>query len=79
MEQKVSRGLRSNIMIIEDEIWVIPTDIVDNFGDKTLSCPNCKEPVYFKYGRGNSKSNIPDKCQCGAMFNWWAFANNICE
>lgn len=26
---------------------VKPTDIVDNFGDSYLGCPNCKEPVHF--------------------------------
>lgn len=74
MEIRTSRGLRSKIIITEDGMYVTPTELTNNLGNKYLGCPNCKEEVAFIYGgRGYAKSKIPKFCKCGAIYNWVRF------
>ena len=50
-----------------------PTDIVDDFGDSYLGCPNCKEPVYFPLIRNPQHiyDKRPKQCsKCGEEFDW---------
>ena len=52
---------------------VKPTDIVDNFGDSYLGCPNCKEPVHFPLIRNPQHiyDKRPKRCsKCGEEFDW---------
>lgn len=51
-----------------------PVDIVDNFGDRTMSCGNCKQPIYFPLVRNHKK---PTHCKmCGAKIDWSADKKN---
>lgn len=74
MKIKTSRGLRSNIIIADGRMYVKPVELTNEFGNKYLGCPNCKQEVTFIYnGRGCAKSRIPQFCKCGAIYNWISF------
>ena len=50
-----------------------PTDIVDEWGDTYLGCPNCKEAIYFPLVRNpfHIYDKRPNKCvKCGDTFDW---------
>ena len=62
-----------------DEIPMIPksfkpVDIVDNFGDATICCGNCKQPIYFplvRYSNNFWGYPKPTHCKmCGAEIDW---------
>lgn len=52
------------------------TLIEDNFGDKYLGCPNCKEHLYIPLTCKSNYifDNVPKQCTgCGEEFDWSAF------
>lgn len=56
-----------------NDICMKPINVVDEFGDSTLSCPQCKEPIRFPLIRDpwHINDERPLYCRfCGIAFDW---------
>lgn len=61
-------GLDGKHYVLKESNAKEPIDVIDDFGDRRLCCPNCIKPIVNVW---NTRAYKPNYCQyCGQRFNW---------
>ena len=68
IETKYILNEKAILNALEKQIPKKPYDIADEWGDFSLSCPICKNPVIFS----SRKFNPPHCIMCGQKLDWSA-------